>query len=213
VPRIGSNASPDLAQWRTGNVRQQLAQRLTVPERARITHLGAYVRGVSGYGAVDYRLCIWKWDGATSNTNRLLGQSALKSAPAAAFAVGSLTKVYWPLEVAVEQPAGSNIMVGISSDTASGAAIQWGVNNTGTKYAQDSGPPAGEPWPDNMKACYSEQYALSAWVEAYTAIGSAQVYRNGAWAAAGSVQVYRNGAWVDAGSVQVYRNGAWVDAS
>jgi hypothetical protein len=212
MARIGSNAKPDLAQWRTGNIKQQLATRLTVPENARITHLGAYLRGVSGYGSIDYRLCIWKWDGATSDTNRLLGQSALKNSPAAAFSLGNLTKYTWPLEAAVVLPAGANIMVGISSSTAAGAAVQWGVDGAGTKYAQDSGPPAGDPWPDNMKACYTDTYALAAWVEAYSPVGAAWVYRSGVWQQAESVQVYRSGAWADVEGVQVYRNGAWVDA-
>lgn len=212
MARIGSNAAPDLAQWRSGNIKQQLAVRLTVPENARITHLGAYLRGVSGYGSIAYRLCIWKWDGATSDTNRLLGQSALKSSPEAGFSLGNLTKYTWPLETAVVLPAGAAIMVGISSDTAAGAAMQWGVDGSGTKYAQDSGPPAGDPWPDNMKNCYSDTYALAAWVEAYSPVGAAWVFRSGAWVQAEGVQTYRSGAWADVDGVQVFRSGGWVDA-
>jgi hypothetical protein len=213
VARIGSNAAPDLAQWREGNVQQQQAVRLTMPEHGLITHLGAYLRGVAGYGSISYRLCVWKWDGAVSDQNRLLGQSALKSSSSGTFALGSLIKYTWPLEEPVDLPAGAVFLVGFATDTASGSAAQWGVESGGTKYSRDTGPPPGQAWPDNMKNCYADSLALAAWVEAYAPVGAAWVRRSGAWVQADAVQVRRSGAWVDATSVQARRSGAWVDAS
>jgi hypothetical protein len=213
MARLGDNSSPELATWRQGNIRQQAATRLTMPEAGRITHVGAWLRGVQGYGSLDYRLCVWKWDGATSDTNRLLGQSALKNTSAAAFSVGSLLKYTWPMEVAVELPAGANFMVGIATDTDAGMAAQWGLQSgSGPYYQRDTGAPAGQAWPTNMSNCYSTSSALAAWVEAYTPIGKAQVFRNGAWVDVEGVLVYRNGVWVDAEAVQVNRSGGWIDA-
>jgi hypothetical protein len=211
---IGSEAAPELAQWRSGNVKQQLAVRLTMPEHGLIHHIGAYLRGVAGYGSIAYRLCLWKWDGATSDTNRLLGQTALKSSSSGSFALGSLVKYTWPLEVPVDLPAGAIFMVGIATDTAAGSAAQWGLATPGSLYAKDSGPPAGEPWPDNMKSCYLDgSGALSAWVDDYDPIGDAWVRRSGVWVQADAVQVRRAGVWTDAAGVQVRRAGAWTDAS
>jgi hypothetical protein len=211
MPRIGSNAAPDLAQWRYGGNKQQLSGRLTMPERGRITHVGAWIRGVSGYGSIAYRLCVWDWGGSVSSSNGLLGRSGLKSSTPAAFAIASLERVYWPLEVPVELDEGKNFMVGISSDTAGGSAVQWGLASGGTHYAKDFG--NGADWPAGMKGCYAESNDLSAWVESYTAVGSAQVRRSGAWVQASAVQLRRSGAWVAASSVQIRRSGAWVDAS
>jgi len=210
VPRIGSAAAPDLAQWRQGALRQQLAQRLTMPEDGQITSVGAWLRGVSGYGSIAFRLVVWAWDGSVSGTNRVLGQSAQLSASAAAFAIGSLEKRTAALESPVELAAGSQFLVGISSDTAGGTACQWGLATGGTHYAKDL--QTANAWPAKMSNCYSESESLSAWVENYDAVGAAWIWRGGAWVQADSVQIWRAGAWVPATSVQIWRGGAWVDA-
>src|SRR5262245_46738589 len=107
VARIGSNAAPDLAQWRQGNVKQQLAVRLTMPEAGRITDLGAWLRGVQGYGSIDVALMVWAWDGSTSDTNAILGRTNTRTISAASFALGSLQKQLWPLQAPVDLDAGA----------------------------------------------------------------------------------------------------------
>jgi hypothetical protein len=213
VARIGSSVAPDLAQWRTGNVEQQLSGRFTMPVAGVITDLGAFLRGVTGYGSIDYCLCLWNWGGDVSSGNALLGQTAVHTSNAAAFAIGSLTRQTWPLLDPVELDAGDLFMVGIATDTDAGSAAQWGLySGSGTHYARDLGPPAGADWPVAMHGCYASSNALAAWVEDYDPVGSAYVRRSGAWVRADAVQVRRSGAWVNASGVQVRRSGAWNDA-
>src|SRR5262245_61506669 len=183
-----------------------------MPDDGQLTDLGAWLRGVQGYGSIDVALVVWAWDGSTGGTNAILGRTNTRTISAASFALGSLQKQTWPLQAPVKLAAGAQFLVGFASDTDAGMACQWGVDAAGTKYAKDLGPPAGASWPVKMQNCYSDQYALSAWVENYDAASAAWVYRSGAWVQAQSVQVYRGGAWVDVGGVQVFRSGGWTDA-
>jgi hypothetical protein len=212
VSRVGDRSAPDTAQYRVGNVSQQLAQRLTMPERGRISELGAWLRGVTGYGSIDYRLVLWRWDGSTGAPNTILGRTASHSSTAAAFDVGSLTQQTWPLEAPVDVDAGDELMVGFASDTGSGSACQWGVRSGGgTHYLRDLG--AGAAWPVSMHGAHSDSRDLAAWIEAYTPLAGAWVRRSGAWVLAADVSVRRSGAWASASSTQVRRSGGWTDAS
>lgn len=212
MPRIGSAAIPDLAQYRVGNVEQQQGQRYTMPERGEITELGAYIRGVAGNGAVDYRLVLWAWGGSVGAGNAILGQTATHSASSGTVAPGSLVQQTWPLITPVELDAGYAFMVGIATETSGSAAHQWGLRSGGgTHYAKDLG--GGTSWPVSMKNCYSDAHDMAAWIESYTALAAAWVRRSGAWIRASDVFDRRSGAWAKATDVQVRRSGAWNDAS
>lgn len=212
MPRIGSTTAPADAHSRIGNYRQQNAYALTAPVACTVTSLGAYIKGLSGYGSISYRLCIWRNGGSPDVGNALLGQTALLTATAAALDPGNLDKVTHDLITPVELAAGDAFFVGIASNTSGSSAHCWGVRTTGTAYYRTLS--QGDAWPASMKNYDTETGGnVVAWVENYIPLGSGKVRRSSAWSDAASVQIRRGGAWVDATSVQVRRSGAWVDAS
>jgi hypothetical protein len=194
----------------------QSATRLSTTAGTRVLSLGTYIRALSGApasGPLDYRLCIWAWDGHLGDGNRLLGQSPLHSIGQAAASVSNLVRVTWPLIAPVELGAFADVLVGVAWETDPDRQVLLGASTgTGLRYRKPL--PAGASWPSSMKdALTNTDHDFVAWIDEWAPLSGVWVYRDGAWTQTdvGGILVKRDG-FMEPASVKVRRSGVWVDA-
>lgn len=189
-----------------------MAGRLTFPGGgSRVLELGAYIRALSGFGSLDYRLCLWDWDGGVAQPNKLLGRTAIHTVSAAASAPENLLRVTWPLEAPVEVGQFAQVMVGVAWQTEPGPlALLGGYSGSGLRYRKELADGAG--WPTSMKNSEAvTDHDMAAWIEVYTPLSGVYVVRAGEFADIDAFRVRRDGVWYDA-AVMVRRGGAWRNA-
>lgn len=212
--KAGSDAAPDLRITPSPPV-YALASLVEVPAAARILTLGGYVRSITGFGNIDYRLCVWKWGGSLAAAHPLLGRTPVRTVGPAADAVENLSRVVEDLEVPVELPlAFTTVMVGIAWETDPDRLLNVGGYTSGTRYKHEAADGSG--WPPAMTgaAVSTPAHALAAWIEDYEPLSGIFVTRSGEWLqllAGDTVLVRRSGLWTTATDVRVRRAGAWVD--
>lgn len=206
MPTIGPTDRPEVFEWHTDESNQQV-NRLTLPERMRITRLGAWIRGVSGYGDVNYKLCLWD-----PSSGSLHAQTASYSIGPAGVNVSNLTNVERDLSAPVELDAGVDVYCGIA--WSPGGALQTGWHDHGSLPLHRDRSVSNIP--ANMAASNSSAHSgtgpIAAYIAQYEAIAGAWIYRSGTWIRADSVNVLRSGSWSEADSVGVFRSGSWTDA-
>lgn len=206
---IGSDSAPDLVIAPAAGVYQAAGAKLTIEGfDTRILELGCYLRALSGFGSIDYRLCLWRWDGAVGGANPLLGRTAMHTIGTAASAPENLVRVAWPLEDPVTVPGFGEILVGVAWETdPSHSMLLGGYSGAGVRYRKDLATGAG--WPVSMKnAVRLTDHNMAAWVETFAPSSGMFVFRAGEWREIDGLLVRRDGEWFD-GSPQVRRAGAW----
>lgn len=203
MARLGLDDRPEVFEWHTEELNQQ-ANPLTVPERSRIITLGAWLRGVSGYGSVNYRLVVWNPNGTVR------AQTAGQSIGTAAVAVGNLLRVEHDLTAPLDVDAGEAVWIGFASSST--GAIQFGWHDHGSSSSHREKTTAS--WPVSMSGAstHGSTGAVGAWIERYDPIAGAWIRRGGSWTRADAVRVRRSGAWVEVDGVRVRRSGSWSDA-
>ena len=203
MARLGLDDRPEVFEWWEG-VNNQQGVVLTMPRRAKVVTLGAWIRGVNGYSAPDYRLILWR-----ESSGAILGQSAKHSIGQAGVGTGNLTRVERDLVSPVELDEGVQVIVGWARSKSS--ALQSGFHDHGSPGAHRD--KTVDDWPGGMSgADVHGNGAIGAWIERYDPVAGAWIQRGGAWTKADTVQTYRSGVWTDADAVQVQRSSAWTDA-
>ena len=212
--QLGSDSTPGLPLVPAEGV-AQMGGRLTFgPSAVRVFQLGAYVRAVAGIGSgpIDYRLCLWSWDGGLGQPNKLLGRSYLQSVGQAAVSVANLVPVTWYLEEPVELPPYADVLVGVAWETSLAHQMMLGCpSGSGIRYRKELA--AGSGWPVSMKDSLSNtDHNLSAWVEDYEPASGVWVYRSGAWTEleAGATLLVKRDGVTTAAPVRVRRSGEWI---
>lgn len=203
MARLGLDDRPEVFEW-WQEANNQNANVLTMPVRARVVTVGAWLRGVSGHGSVSYRLCVW------AGTGGLRGQSAVQSIGTAGVNVSNLVRVEHDLQAPVEYDAGDSLMVGVA--WSRNGAMQFGWHDHGS--LPNHRERTAEDWPSGMGSAtaHGSTGPMSAWVERYDPMAGAWIKRGSAMARAEGVYVRRGGAWVEATGVYVRRSGTWTEA-
>jgi hypothetical protein len=209
--QLGSDSAPG-ALIVPGAAAAQMGFPLTVPTDARIFTLGSYVRALSGYGPIDYRLCVWAWTGSLTGANKLLAQTAIHTINAGGDTLADLVRVTWDLVDPLEISALTDVLVGVAWDTdPAKAMLLGGSSGTGDRYRKDLAD--GDPWPTSMAGVvHVTDHDFVAWIDDYEPQSGIWVYRSGAWRQADAVLVRRDSLWTIADGVKVRRSGVWVTA-
>lgn len=211
--KLGSDAAPSAVIVPAAGVVAQAGQLLAMPgSGGRVFTVGAYLRSLAGYGALDYRLCLWGYGGTVDTPNKLLGQSTVRSMSPAASAPENMLRVTADLEEPVELGAFYDVIVGVAWETdPAKQALLGGYSGTGERYRKDS--PPGSGWPVSMSGCvHLTDHNQAAWIEDYEPISGVFAYRAGDWKqldAGDSFLVVRDG-FPHAAAVRVRRSGVWV---
>lgn len=207
MPSVGFTDRPEAWEWWTAT-NGQTANVLTMPERGRITKLGAWIRGVSGYGAADYRLVLWHPDGA------VWAQGPKETVSAAAAGSGPNTSNLVKIEHEISDPpqieAGEVMWAGFAFPPAGALQSGWHDHGAANSHRHKD---SGSGWPGSMSGAtnHGSTGSIGAYV-IYEPIAGAWVRRGGAWVRADAVYTRRGGAWVEVDSVSVRRGGAWTEA-
>lgn len=212
--KAGNDSAPDTLISPSSPV-YQLASLVEVPAAARILRVGAYFRSVSGFGFLDYRICVWQWGGSLGAAHPLLGRTAVRTTSPAASELENLQRQTGDLEDPVELPDPfTSVLVGIAWETDPDRLANVGGHASGTRYKREL--PDGAGWPQSMSgaAVSTPAHALAAWIEDYEPIAGIFVVRSGEWVqllAGDSLMVRRSGVWGGHAPVKVRRSGAWVN--
>lgn len=210
---VGTDSAPDLV-IAPGLGAAQSATLLEVPNDGRIIAVGSYIRALSGFGPLDYRLCVWDWNGSTSGTNKLLGKSAVRTVNAAASAPGNLLREVADLEEPVELSAFDQVLVGLAWETdSSKQALLGGYSGTGSRYRKDLA--EGVVWPSSMKSSvHLTDHDFVAWIDEFVPSSGVFVFRSGEWRQTDTPAVFvQRSGFMEPATVKVRRSGGWVSAS
>lgn len=212
--KAGSDSAPDLV-IAPGPPVYQAAGVVEVPAAARIFKVGTYIRSVSGFGNLDYRICVWAWSGSLTGVNRLLGRTAVRTVSPAATAPGNLLRQVGELEVPVEIALPfTDVLVGVAWETDPDRLVNLGgFSGTGSRYVKELANGAG--WPQGMDNLeHRTDHNFSAWIEDYEPLAGIFVHRAGEWLqiwSGDTVMVHRGGVFSRGVPVKVRRAGAWVN--
>lgn len=213
MPQIGNNAKPTFSYHAfggSGEVNQEGEGLQSPDQRIRVLTLGAWIGGWGGNCKV--RLALWDPVVGPTATGTLLGQSA-EFTVANEGAAGAGVSLYTAdLETPVELDPLQDFYVGFSRDRDDAHQVFTGSNAYVHLHGRGTHNAGGVDDFGAIESFGGQARRIGAWVENYEVMGSAWVYRSGAWVRADGVKVYRSGAWADADAVKVYRSGAWVDA-
>lgn len=212
--KAGDDSAPDTLISPSDPV-YQLASLVEVPAAARIYKVGTYIRSVTGFGNLDYRICVWKWGGSLGAVHPLLGRTAVRTVGPAAAALENLQRQVAELETPIEISLPfTDVMVGVAWETDPARLPSLGGHAAGVRYKKEL--PAGSGWPSSMTGAEatSPAHALSGWIEEYQPLAGIFVMRSGEWTQIGSgdtVTVKRGAFFETATHVRVRRAGVWTE--
>ena len=204
MPIVGTSSKPDGSfgfEW-WGSTYNQAAERLTMPERGRITRVGCWTRGVSG--DVSARAVLWAADGSVLSESALFTITDGPTPRSGAEASANVLNYERDLSTPVDLDASAQFYAGFARNPSGShqlARTGSGLTHYDRKRSTWPGSMAGADAHSGRVGCYA----------VYELVSGAWVRRGGVWVRAEGVFVRRAGAWVDATSVQVRRAGAWVD--
>lgn len=183
----------------------QAAELYEMPERGRITKLGAWLAGKNS----NARCRLVVWDAVTL---AVLGQSAQFTAVGHAWAAGNVDRYEKDLEGAVELDEGAEFYVGFSRHVDDSHQLT-GRSGAGSHIDDRT----GLAWPAALTGFDTGghgfgDYSIGMYVANYDPIAGGKVRRSGAFLDADEVAVRRAGAWAPADRVATRRAGAWHDA-
>jgi hypothetical protein len=207
MPTLGYDSKPAFGYHAFGGLSEpnQEAEVITLPaQRIRITKLAGWLGGWSG----TCRMRLTMWD---DDTEAVLAQTAefvVANEGAPAEDVNTLYAV--DLSAPYETPTpGMVVKVGFTRHRDDAHITNTG--STVTQHYHGRGAYPGGTFGD-VQTYAAQSRRIGVYIADYQIMGSAWVYRSGAWVRSDAVKVYRSGSWVDADAVKVYRSGAWVDA-